>query len=175
VNTPAYIAAATLLTVGMVAVMEWVAAWSHRHIMHGWGWGWHRSHHEAHSSGLERNDLYALVFAAISVMLFAIGTYYWPVWWIACGMTLYGVLYFLVHDSLVHRRWGLRIPVPRHGYLRRIYQAHRLHHAVRGREGCVSFGFIYAKPVHEIVAELRARRADCPSAAVGRPASPPAT
>ena len=34
--------------------------------------------------------------------------------------------------------------VPRSGYLKRLYQAHRLHHAVHGREGCVSFGFLWA-------------------------------
>ena len=58
-------------------------------------------------------------------------------------MTLYGFLYFLAHDGLVHRRWPFR-HVPRRGYLKRLYQAHRLHHAVQGKEGCVSFGFLWA-------------------------------
>jgi beta-carotene 3-hydroxylase len=24
--------------------------------MHGWGWGWHRDHHEPHNNALEKND-----------------------------------------------------------------------------------------------------------------------
>lgn len=150
---------ATVLVVGTVVFMEWLAAWSHRHIMHGWGWSWHKSHHQQTGGGtFERNDLYALIFASVAIALFGLGTYSWPLWWVAVGMTSYGLLYFLVHDGLVHRRWGLRL-IPRRGYLKRIYQAHRLHHAVRERDGCVSFGFIYARPTDRIVRELRAKRA----------------
>jgi beta-carotene 3-hydroxylase len=33
--------------------------------------------------------------------------------------------------------------------LRRLYQAHRLHHAVDGKDGCVSFGFVFSRsPEH---------------------------
>jgi beta-carotene 3-hydroxylase len=63
------------------------------------------------------------------------------------------VLYFVAHDGLVHQRWPFRY-IPRKGYLKRLYQAHRLHHAVDGKDGCVSFGFIYAPPVDELVKEL---------------------
>ena len=38
--------------------------------------------------------------------------------------------------------------------MKRIVQAHRLHHVVETREGNVSFGFIYAPPVRELLAEL---------------------
>ncbi|WP_374300316.1 hypothetical protein [Paracoccus sp. (in: a-proteobacteria)] len=68
-------------------------------------------------------------------------------------MTLYGVLYFIAHDGLVHKRWPFTY-VPRKGYLKRLYQAHRLHHAVDGKDGCVSFGFIYAPPVPTLVKQL---------------------
>jgi beta-carotene 3-hydroxylase len=44
----------------------------------------------------------------------------------------------------VHQRWPFKY-VPRKGYLKRVYQAHRMHHAVKGRDGCVSFGFVYAE------------------------------
>jgi beta-carotene 3-hydroxylase len=140
-----------------VAAMEAIAALSHRYIMHGWGWAWHRSHHETRRTAFERNDLYALSFATLSVALFALGTRWWPLSWIALGMTLYGVLYFLLHDVLVHRRWGLGW-TPRHGYLMRVVKAHRLHHACREREGCVSFGFIWAPPIERLVAQRRELR-----------------
>ncbi len=71
-------------------------------------------------------------------------------------MTVYGLLYFLVHDGLVHQRWPFHW-IPRRGYLKRLYVAHRLHHAVRGREGCVSFGFIYARKPADLQAILRKR------------------
>ena len=140
---------------GAVIAMEWIAMWVHRHVMHGWGWGWHRSHHEPSNGALEKNDLYAAAFAGIAIALIALGaSSHGPVFWIGLGATAYGFLYFLVHDGMVHGRWGLRF-MPRSGYLKRLYQAHRLHHAVRGREGCVSFGFLLAPPVERIRAELR--------------------
>ncbi len=54
--------------------MEWVAWASHKYIMHGFGWGWHRDHHEPHDKVLEKNDLFALVGAAMSISMFALGS-----------------------------------------------------------------------------------------------------
>lgn len=145
----------TLIVLATVVLMEAVAWVSHKYVMHGWGWGWHRSHHEPRHGPFEKNDLYALVFAGLAILLIALGTAgLWPLQWIGAGMTLYGLLYFLAHDGLVHRRWGLRY-VPRKGYLKRLYQAHRLHHAVPGRDGCVSFGFLYAPRLDILRAQLR--------------------
>lgn len=150
---------AVIVAVTVVA-MEGVALLAHRYVMHGPGWGWHRSHHEPHAGTLEKNDLYAVVFGGLALALFLFASReFGPLYWIAVGMTLYGFLYFVVHDGLVHQRWPFRY-VPRNGYLKRLVQAHRLHHAVEGREGCVSFGFLYAPPVRRLRAELRARHGD---------------
>jgi beta-carotene 3-hydroxylase len=149
-----------LLVLATVIAMEGVAYSVHRWIMHGpLGWGWHASHHaHDHEGAFERNDLYAVVFAILSIGLFALGSRWWPaLWWIAVGMSVYGVIYFVVHDGLVHQRWPFRA-VPKRGYLRRLYQAHRLHHAVEGREDCVSFGFVYAPKVDVLKARLAASR-----------------
>ena len=59
--------AATLVVLATVLAMEFVAWSSHKYIMHGFGWAWHRDHHEPHDKRLEKNDLYALVGAAISI------------------------------------------------------------------------------------------------------------
>lgn len=143
-----------LLTLAGMEVFAW---WAHKYVMHGIGWGWHRSHHEPRHGLFEKNDLYALVFAIVAIVLIALGTAGWhPLEWVGAGMTGYGVLYFIAHDGLVHRRWPFRF-VPRSGYLKRLYQAHLMHHAVHGREGCVSFGFIYAPPVERLKAQLRAQ------------------
>jgi hypothetical protein len=59
--------AATLIVLATVIAMEGLAWSSHKYVMHGFGWGWHRDHHEPHDGFFERNDLYALVGAAISI------------------------------------------------------------------------------------------------------------
>ncbi|PZO82126.1 MAG: beta-carotene hydroxylase [Mesorhizobium amorphae] len=147
----------TLITLGTFLLMEFGAYAAHRWIMHGWGWGWHKSHHEDHHDTFEKNDLYAVCFAVFAIVLFAVGSYAVPVlWWIALGITLYGLFYFIFHDGLVHQRWLFKTP-PRSGYLKRLYQAHRLHHATEGKEGAVSFGFLYAPPVAKLKRQLRDR------------------
>jgi beta-carotene 3-hydroxylase len=50
--------------------------------------------------------------------------------------------------------------VPRRGYLRRLIQAHRLHHAVMSRGGAVSFGFLIAPDPVALHAELKRLRAE---------------
>ncbi|MEM1387735.1 MAG: sterol desaturase family protein [Pseudomonadota bacterium] len=145
-----------IIVIATVIATEALAAWVHEHVMHGWGWGWHRSHHEVTDGALEVNDLYSVVFGVFSVILFLIGSAYISfLWWVAIGLCVYGVLYYFVHDGLVHQRWPFRY-VPKQGYLRRLYEAHLLHHAVHSRDGAVSFGFLFAKTPEELKAELRA-------------------
>lgn len=146
-----------LIVVLSIIAMEGIAAFTHRYIMHGFAWRWHESHHTPRKGWFELNDLFAVIFALTAIGLIAAGTAgAWPLQWIGAGMTGYGLLYFLVHDGLVHQRWPFHW-VPRKGYLKRLYQAHRLHHAVNGREGCVSFGFLYARKPADLQAELRKR------------------
>lgn len=146
----------TAIVIAVVAAMELVARFSHKYIMHGWGWGWHKSHHIPHDNAFERNDLYAVVFAIPSILLIYFGAQYQhPILWVGAGMTIYGFLYFFVHDGLVHKRWPFRV-APKGRYVIRLVQAHRMHHAVQTKEGCVSFGFLYAPPLKQLKEELRA-------------------
>lgn len=150
--------AALLVVVATVGCTEILATLVHRHVMHGFGWGWHRSHHEPRTGRLEKNDLYAVAFAALACALMVLdGGRHGSTYWVGIGMTAYGVLYFFVHDWVTHQRWPWR-RTPRRGYLKRLVQAHRLHHAVPGRDGAVSFGFLYAPPVRLLKAQLDARR-----------------
>ncbi len=139
-----------------VLAMEALAGLVHRYVMHGFGWAWHRSHHAADRHGLELNDAYALVFAAAALALFvmASGRAAW-IYWVAVGVTVYGVLYGLLHEILVHRRVAVPMRV-RGGYVGRLIAAHHLHHTVRERDGGVSFGFLYAPPLRTLRARLRA-------------------
>ena len=151
------------IVVATVFVMEWVAWSSHKYIMHGFGWGWHRDHHEPHSGFFERNDLYAVVGALISISFFAVGSplvmgasAWEPGTSIGLGVLVYGVIYSLIHDGLVHQRWFRW--VPRKGYARRLVQAHKLHHATIGKEGGVSFGFLFARDPASLKRDLAAQR-----------------
>jgi beta-carotene 3-hydroxylase len=172
----AFFAFSWLLPAGIVLAtvlgMELTAYLAHRYLMHGLGWGWHKSHHEAHDGWWERNDLYAVVFAGLSLLLMWLDPQHRGLFWVGTGMATYGLLYFIVHDGLVHRRWPFHW-VPRRGYMQRLYQAHRLHHAVEGKDGCVSFGFLYAPPVRVLRQRLRERHGGAPgdvrAAATERP------
>ena len=67
-----------------------VFAWAmHRYVMHGLLWTWHRSHHEPHDDVLEKNDLFAVVFAAPAIIFVALGLHVWP-WMLPIGL---GVLF----------------------------------------------------------------------------------
>ena len=166
-----------LIVVLTVVMMELFSIVAHKYIMHGFGWGWHRSHHAPRTGWFEKNDLYAVVFAGIAIALIWFGTEgAHPLEWIGAGMTAYGFLYFVAHDGLVHRRWPFRY-VPKRGYLKRLYQAHRMHHAVEGKDGAVSFGFLYAPPVETLKRQLQAQhqaplRARRPAAATAHPDVP---
>jgi len=146
-----------LLLLVTVLVMEGVAYSAHRWIMHGPGWFLHESHHRPRTGMFEANDLYAVIFAVPSILLFwwGIGLGHGALYaWVGGGIAAYGAIYFGFHDVLVHRRIANRY-VPRSAYMKRIVQAHRLHHAVESKDGTVSFGFIYAPPAVVLKARLR--------------------
>ncbi len=154
-----------LIVLASVLAMEWVAWASHKYIMHGFGWAWHRDHHEPHDKVLEKNDLFGIVGAVMSMSMFALGSElvmgdaaWWPATWIGLGIMFYGIIYTLVHDGLVHQRYFKW--VPKKGYAKRLVQAHKLHHATIGKEGGVSFGFLLARDPAVLKAELKRQRED---------------
>lgn len=136
-----------------IVFMEAVAYALHRWVMHSrLGWRLHESHHRERTGWFEANDWYGVLFALPSVALIYAGVHGqlggWAAW-VGAGVAAYGLVYFGFHDVIVHGRIAHRI-VPRSRYFRRIVQAHKLHHAVHGREGAVSFGFVYAPPVERL-------------------------
>lgn len=149
--------AEALAVLGATVVgMELLAYAMHRWVMHGPGWVLHASHHRTTRRGrFEANDLYAVLFAAVSITLFAVGG--GPsslVWWIGAGTVVYGILYAFVHDGITHRRWRAW-KAPSRGYVARLVRAHRLHHAVTSRDGAVSFGFLWAASPERLARQLR--------------------
>ena len=150
------------LFLGTILAMEGVAYAAHRWVMHGPGWFLHASHHRERHGLFEANDLYALIFAIPSIILLLGGVQlgWWPGFtWIGAGIAAYGAIYFGFHDVIVHRRIATRY-LPRSAYMKRIIQAHRLHHAIEGKDGTVSFGFLWSPDPRKLKAALgeRARR-----------------
>ena len=129
-----------------VALMEGFAYVMHRWVMHGPGWVLHASHHRPRKGNWELNDLYFVIFAAPSIVLLLGGVQWgWGDWATAvgAGIAAYGAIYLGFHDIIVHQRMRHRY-VARSAYMKRIVQAHKLHHAVETKEGNVSFGFLIA-------------------------------
>lgn len=148
-----------LLFLATVAFMEGVAYVSHRWVMHGPGWFLHESHHRPRTGMFELNDLYGAIFAIPSITLIWGGVQSdWGTWavWVGAGIAGYGAIYFGFHDVIVHKRVGTRY-IPKSAYMKRIIQAHRLHHVVETRQGTLSFGFIWAPKPEALKAELQRR------------------
>lgn len=136
----------TLLVVGTFFFMEGVAWFTHKYIMHGVLWVWHRSHHTAHDHTLERNDLFALVFSLPSIAFIVIGFEMPAIGWlkfVGFGILAYGIFYFIFHDIIVHRRIKIKYKAD-HPYMKRIMNAHYVHHKKHTKEDGEAFGFLYA-------------------------------
>jgi beta-carotene 3-hydroxylase len=128
------------LVLASLLAMEPGVAVVHRRTMHGWAWGWHRSHHRRRRARFEANDLFPLVFAAVTIAVMAVGSAVeelTALLWIGTGVTAYGALYLVVHDLYIHERLG-RLPGAGSRYVRCVAAAHALHH-LTGRE---PYGFL---------------------------------
>ncbi|HYG18726.1 MAG TPA: beta-carotene hydroxylase [Ohtaekwangia sp.] len=145
------LAICAMIVVATFLFWEFVAWFSHKYIMHGLLWCWHRSHHTVHDHALERNDLFALLYSIPSIALFY---YYSQVEYnpymlaVGLGIFCYGLFYFVFHDIIVHQRIKWR-PVKRSRYLQRMIHAHYVHHSKHTRKGCEAFGFLYAPKKYE--------------------------
>ncbi|MEQ8470725.1 MAG: beta-carotene hydroxylase [Marinoscillum sp.] len=139
------------LVIGTFLFMEGVAWATHKYVMHGLLWSWHRSHHNKHPHTLERNDLFALVFSIPSIALIVIGfelpAYEW-LRYVGFGILGYGLFYFIFHDVIVHRRIKIGFKA-KSKYMKRIMHAHYVHHETHAKEGAEAFGFLWAPKKYE--------------------------
>jgi beta-carotene 3-hydroxylase len=134
------------VTVATVVIMEFVAWFAHKYVMHGLLWNWHEDHHKPHYEKhgfFEKNDLFFLVFAIPSASCYIIGSSIGPFWlfFVGIGISIYGVIYFLIHDVYIHQRfkWFKQLDST---YSRAILRAHGAHHAKHTKEDCESFGLL---------------------------------
>ena len=126
--------------------MESVANFSHKYLMHGWLWSWHEDHHKPQikKGFFEKNDLFFLVFAIPSMACYFLGSFVPSLrilFFIGIGISIYGLIYFLIHDVYIHQRfkWFRQLDSK---YSRAILRAHGDHHSVQDKEGATSFGLL---------------------------------
>lgn len=126
----------------------------HRYIMHGWLWFIHKTHHRRGKHRLELNDVFSLLFAGISIIFLIIGilSVQYFLLGIGAGIILYGILYFIIHDIIVHRRIKTAFPI-RHPYLRQIIHAHALHHSTTEKYPSQSFGLLWVPKKYRKIKE----------------------
>lgn len=141
----------SLIAVGTFLFWEFVAWFTHKYVMHGFLWVWHKSHHTVHDHTLEKNDWFAVVFSIPSIALFLISTTVYPspyLFAVAVGILCYGLFYLVFHDIIVHQRIKWK-PGKKSRYLQRMIHAHYIHHAKHSKDGCEAFGFLYAPKKYE--------------------------
>ncbi len=141
----------SLIAIGTFLFWEFVAWFTHKYVMHGFLWVWHKSHHTVHNHALEKNDWFAVVFSVPSMALFILSTtlYKSPyLFSVAIGIACYGLFYLIFHDVIVHQRlkWRLR---KRSMYLSRMINAHYIHHSRHTKEDCEAFGFLIVPKKYE--------------------------
>ncbi|MDF9796877.1 beta-carotene 3-hydroxylase [Catalinimonas alkaloidigena] len=129
----------SFLMVGF-AGMEFFSWFIHKYIMHGPLWNIHKTHH-VHTKGFfELNDLFSILFGSIAIILIFSGVQSLDYrFWLGCGISLYGISYFVLHDILIHRRVKVK-KKPKGKYLNGISRAHRAHHKSNQKDKAVSFG-----------------------------------
>ena len=125
-------------------LMEFVAWFSHKYIMHGFLWFFHEDHHQhsTHLDPFERNDFFFLLFATpgIILILFGVDGFQYS-FFIGLGITLYGLAYFLIHDVFIHQRikWFRKVD---NNYFKALRRAHKAHHKHFHKEDGECFGML---------------------------------
>ena len=125
--------------------MEFMAWFSHKYIMHGFLWHLHKDHHKKdHGSWFERNDLFFIFYAVVSMSLVILwGEYgFWAGLPMALGIFTYGMSYFIVHDIFIHQRFKI-LRTTNSKYAKGLRRAHKIHHKSIHKGGGECFGMLW--------------------------------
>jgi beta-carotene 3-hydroxylase len=134
-----------LCFVATFCIMEFMAWFSHKYIMHGFLWYLHEDHHKKdHDSWFERNDTFFIFYAVISMgfIMTAENTAFWQGWPIGLGIMAYGFAYFVVHDIFIHQRFKW-FRNANNKYTKGIRRAHKMHHKHLGKADGECFGMLF--------------------------------
>ncbi|UCG36081.1 MAG: sterol desaturase family protein [Candidatus Bathyarchaeota archaeon] len=137
-----------IVTIIVILSMEGVAWFLHKYVMHGFGWFLHEDHHRYTGKRFQKNDVFGMFFALLSFAFILSGILSWSNIRLAIGIGVmsYGIGYFLVHDVFFHSRIRTNYR-PKGTYLKRVLQAHAIHHQKSTAHTGVNFGFLYASKV----------------------------
>jgi beta-carotene 3-hydroxylase len=140
-----------MVILGVFVLMEGVAWFLHKYVMHGFGWFIHKDHHYPRKGRFEKNDLFGVIFAIISFLFILTGILsgFDIKLGVGIGIMFYGIGYFLVHDVFFHKRVKIGYH-PKGKYIKRILNAHGIHHAKSTPRTGVNFGFLYASRENSI-------------------------
>lgn len=132
------------ITIGTFLFMEGVTWFTHKFVMHGLMWYFHEDHHQPrYQNAFERNDVFFIIFAIPSIVLFYLGFSDGLnfKFFIGLGILFYGIAYFMVHDVLIHQRfkWFKKTS---NKYLIGLRKAHKVHHKHLGKEDGECFGML---------------------------------
>lgn len=135
----------TLIVFAAFICMEAVAWLSHKYIMHGLLWRLHKDHHQPKEGKvIEHNDSFFIIFATPAIICFYLGFDHFSFpFWIAIGITLYGIGYFFIHDIFIHQRIKL-LRNANSLYFKAIRRAHKMHHKHLEKENGECFGMLWA-------------------------------
>ncbi len=135
----------TLIVFAAFICMEAVAWLSHKYIMHGLLWRLHKDHHQPKEGQvIEHNDSFFIIFATPAIICFYLGFDHFSFpFWIAIGITLYGIGYFFIHDIFIHQRIKL-LRNANSLYFKAIRRAHKMHHKHLEKENGECFGMLWA-------------------------------
>ena len=134
-----------LITIATFILMEGVTWCTHKFVMHGFMWYFHADHHQPKYAHIfERNDIFFVIFAIPSILLFYFGVegglnY---LFFIGLGIFFYGLCYFLIHDVLIHQRFKW-FKNTNNKYLIGLRKAHKVHHKHLGKEHGECFGMLF--------------------------------
>ena len=123
--------------------MEFAAWFTHKFLMHGLLWKIHEDHHQPTGHLFQKNDLFFLVFAIPSWLCIMLGMMNGNLFSVGFGfgIAFYGLVYFLVHDVLIHRRFKW-FDKTENAYFRAIRKAHKVHHKNQFKEKGTCFGML---------------------------------
>ncbi|MET4080765.1 beta-carotene 3-hydroxylase [Pedobacter sp. UYP30] len=132
-----------LIVLCTIVVMESLSWAMHKFLFHGPLWFIHKTHHRAKHSFFEWNDVFSVFFAALSLYLMFIDrTALGYKFFIGVGISVYGIIYFVVHDWFVHQRF--KAFKSKNSYLTKVRKAHKIHHKSMEKEHGIAFGLLYA-------------------------------
>lgn len=134
-----------LIFLATYLIMECVTWCTHKYVMHGFLWYLHADHHQPKYAHIfERNDLFFVIFAIPSILLFYFGASagFDYRFFIGLGIFAYGLSYFIVHDIIIHQRLKL-FKNTKNKYLVALRKGHKVHHKHLGKEHGECFGMLF--------------------------------